>query len=414
MASGSRDAQHEASPNIRPPYPCVYPAAGVPTCASSDLTKALRGQWNYTGYITSDSGALEDIYTQHHYVATEQARARGQGGVHRVRSVSFSPPPFLYAAGGSLCRHRQRHVRRLLRRCLPRRADPCGAGAFDDEGCGSAAREEGRASLLPLLRRLASAAWTPSTRPSSGRSRCASTWASSTPRPTSRTGPSRPRRSTRRHAKATPLPPPRCQRGSHAAPCLRSAGCARPEPAGYALWPRPPPGTPLRRTLCVSGETLPPHRHRRTRAPCFRSRRARSLPSSAPTRRCVRARDKRVLLPRLRMGTPLCTPIHGVPCSNPAGRSGIPGQLPRPDLPGQHERLRYAAQCRNRKRKCRRNHAGSECVRVTRCGLKVPLPLTTAAQVSEGCSISSTSKSGFAAAVALAQARASVGSCRIH
>jgi beta-glucosidase-like glycosyl hydrolase len=44
---------------------------GVPTCASSFLQSALRGVWNFTGYITSDTGALEDIYQQHKYVATE-------------------------------------------------------------------------------------------------------------------------------------------------------------------------------------------------------------------------------------------------------------------------------------------------------------------------------------------------------
>jgi beta-glucosidase-like glycosyl hydrolase len=42
---------------------CSYNAVnGVPTCASAFLTSVLRGTWGFTGYITSDSGALENIY----------------------------------------------------------------------------------------------------------------------------------------------------------------------------------------------------------------------------------------------------------------------------------------------------------------------------------------------------------------
>jgi len=59
---------------------CSYNAVnGVPTCASSFLTSVLRGAWNFTGYITSDSGALEDIYQQHKYVATEVEAAAVSG-----------------------------------------------------------------------------------------------------------------------------------------------------------------------------------------------------------------------------------------------------------------------------------------------------------------------------------------------
>lgn len=34
--------------------------------------QALRGQWGFTGYITSDSDAVNCIFAQHHYVATGQ------------------------------------------------------------------------------------------------------------------------------------------------------------------------------------------------------------------------------------------------------------------------------------------------------------------------------------------------------
>lgn len=46
---------------------------GVPTCASPMLTKVLRDVWGFTGYVSSDSGALEDIYTQHKYAANALA-----------------------------------------------------------------------------------------------------------------------------------------------------------------------------------------------------------------------------------------------------------------------------------------------------------------------------------------------------
>ncbi len=48
---------------------------GQPSCASDVLRTVLRDAWNFTGYITSDSGAIEDVYQQHHYVATEAEAA---------------------------------------------------------------------------------------------------------------------------------------------------------------------------------------------------------------------------------------------------------------------------------------------------------------------------------------------------
>ena len=54
---------------------CSYNAVNsVPTCASAFLSSVLRGSWGFDGYITSDSGALENIYQKfpqgHHYVDT--------------------------------------------------------------------------------------------------------------------------------------------------------------------------------------------------------------------------------------------------------------------------------------------------------------------------------------------------------
>jgi beta-glucosidase-like glycosyl hydrolase len=47
---------------------CSYNSVnGVPTCANSFLDSVLRNEWNFDGYITSDTGAVADIYAQHHY-----------------------------------------------------------------------------------------------------------------------------------------------------------------------------------------------------------------------------------------------------------------------------------------------------------------------------------------------------------
>lgn len=55
---------------------CSYNALnGIPTCASPFLRDVLRGEWGFTGYITSDTGALDDIWRAHKYVPTEGAAA---------------------------------------------------------------------------------------------------------------------------------------------------------------------------------------------------------------------------------------------------------------------------------------------------------------------------------------------------
>eukprot|EP00931_Biecheleriopsis_adriatica_P070744 TRINITY_DN44536_c0_g1_i1.p1 TRINITY_DN44536_c0_g1~~TRINITY_DN44536_c0_g1_i1.p1 ORF type:complete len:877 (-),score=200.93 TRINITY_DN44536_c0_g1_i1:62-2692(-) len=41
---------------------------GVPSCANKFLLQdVLRTAWNFSGYVSSDSGAVEDIYAKHHY-----------------------------------------------------------------------------------------------------------------------------------------------------------------------------------------------------------------------------------------------------------------------------------------------------------------------------------------------------------
>merc|ERR1712166_92164 len=55
-------------------FMCSYNAItvdgnSVPTCADP-LMKAARRAWGFTGYVTSDSDAVGDIYTAHHYAKT--------------------------------------------------------------------------------------------------------------------------------------------------------------------------------------------------------------------------------------------------------------------------------------------------------------------------------------------------------
>ena len=57
---------------------CSYNAInGVPTCCDADLNSLLRDTWGFDGYITSDSGAIADIYGAHHFqkMSAEQAAA---------------------------------------------------------------------------------------------------------------------------------------------------------------------------------------------------------------------------------------------------------------------------------------------------------------------------------------------------
>jgi len=50
---------------------CSYNALnGVPTCADPLLKHVLRDVWGFEGYMSSDTGALSDIYKEHKYVST--------------------------------------------------------------------------------------------------------------------------------------------------------------------------------------------------------------------------------------------------------------------------------------------------------------------------------------------------------
>ena len=75
-ARGSTFSPLSSKPPPSPPPPLPRSAVnGQPTCASQYLADILRKDWGFQGYMTSDTGALEDVYRQHKYVATEQEAA---------------------------------------------------------------------------------------------------------------------------------------------------------------------------------------------------------------------------------------------------------------------------------------------------------------------------------------------------
>ena len=54
-------------------FMCAFNAVnGVPMCANSyEIEEILRGQWGFEGYITSDCGGVDNLYSGHHYVADD-------------------------------------------------------------------------------------------------------------------------------------------------------------------------------------------------------------------------------------------------------------------------------------------------------------------------------------------------------
>jgi len=56
---------------------CSYNAVnGVPSCASKTLLDdTLRGKWGFNGYVTSDCGAVGNVYTAHNYTHTTDETA---------------------------------------------------------------------------------------------------------------------------------------------------------------------------------------------------------------------------------------------------------------------------------------------------------------------------------------------------
>ena len=98
---------------------CSYNSVnGVPTCANAFLDHVLRDEWGFDGYITSDTGAVADIYKNHHYSPTAEAAtcaALRDGGCD-LDSGSVYSPHLLPALAQGLCD--MSDVKQALRRTL--------------------------------------------------------------------------------------------------------------------------------------------------------------------------------------------------------------------------------------------------------------------------------------------------------
>eukprot|EP00316_Scyphosphaera_apsteinii_P008097 CAMPEP_0119344274 /NCGR_PEP_ID=MMETSP1333-20130426/106888_1 /TAXON_ID=418940 /ORGANISM="Scyphosphaera apsteinii, Strain RCC1455" /LENGTH=841 /DNA_ID=CAMNT_0007356709 /DNA_START=446 /DNA_END=2971 /DNA_ORIENTATION=+ len=110
---------------------CSYNALnGVPACANKMLDQILRSKWNFSGYVTSDTGAVSDIYMKHKYRADgigATCAALDDGGC----DINSGPVYHSYlvpaVAGAKACMSNET-LRRALRRTLKLRFE---LGLFD-------------------------------------------------------------------------------------------------------------------------------------------------------------------------------------------------------------------------------------------------------------------------------------------
>eukprot|EP00854_Cymbomonas_tetramitiformis_P007005 gene7005-8352_t len=109
---------------------CSYNAVnGVPACASKFLGDVLRNEWGFKGYLTSDSGAIEDIYEHHHYVANaeEAACAAIRDGRTDIDSGAVYHDALLSAVKHGICE--MKDIDDALKRTLALRFE---LGLFDN------------------------------------------------------------------------------------------------------------------------------------------------------------------------------------------------------------------------------------------------------------------------------------------
>eukprot|EP00958_Prasinococcus_capsulatus_P018269 scaffold2129_cov318-Prasinococcus_capsulatus_cf.AAC.2 len=97
-----------AAPASRPPTTnhdgdrlmCSYNAVnGVPSCASAELlTRKVRREWKFEGYITGDCGAVGDVYSRHHYTNTTSATCKAVLSAGTDIDCGFFLPMYLQDA----------------------------------------------------------------------------------------------------------------------------------------------------------------------------------------------------------------------------------------------------------------------------------------------------------------------------
>ncbi|KAJ8314666.1 hypothetical protein KUTeg_006816 [Tegillarca granosa] len=79
---------------------CSYNSLnGIPACANSRLlTEVLRKEWNFTGYVVSDEGAIEFSLTKHKYFTdpVDVVAASVNAGCNLELSGNISKPYYLY------------------------------------------------------------------------------------------------------------------------------------------------------------------------------------------------------------------------------------------------------------------------------------------------------------------------------
>lgn len=71
---------------------------GIPACSNDLLLiDILREEWNFTGYVVSDEGAIENQITYHHYYNNTLDAAAGSvnAGCNLELSTNLTDPIFL-------------------------------------------------------------------------------------------------------------------------------------------------------------------------------------------------------------------------------------------------------------------------------------------------------------------------------
>lgn len=81
---------------------------GIPACANSRLlTEVLRKEWNFTGYVVSDEGAIEFSLTKHKYFTdpVDVVATCVNAGCNLELSGNISKPYYLYMSKAIIIVH---------------------------------------------------------------------------------------------------------------------------------------------------------------------------------------------------------------------------------------------------------------------------------------------------------------------